>query len=125
MKEFIMLFRHEQPGAEPSPEQMQQMVKLWQTWIKGIAQKGNFSSTNRLLPEGKTLKQNNVITDGPHMESKEMIGGYLIVKANSLDEAVELAKACPNLTGGGGTVEVRALMSIDADPGSDSFLNQK
>ena len=101
------------------------MVKLWQTWIKGIAQKGNFSSTNRLLPEGKTLKQNNVITDGPHMESKEMIGGYLIVKANSLDEAVELAKACPNLTGGGGTVEVRALMSIDADPGSDSFLNQK
>jgi hypothetical protein len=125
MKEFIMFFRHEQPDAEPSQEQMQEVLKQWQRWIKGIAQKGNYSSTNRLLFEGKTLKQNNVITDGPHMEAKEMIGGYLIVKTNSLDEAVELAKTCPSLIGGNGIVEVRALMPIDSNLDSDNFLNKK
>src|SRR5690242_4141014 len=125
MKECIMFFKHEQPDAEPSSAQMQEMLKQWQTWIKDIAQKGNYSSTNRLLSEGKTLKQNNVITDGPHIEAKEMIGGYLIVKANSLDEAVEMAKTCPNLKGGNGVVEVRTVMSIDANPHSDNFLNEK
>jgi len=125
MKEFIMFFKHEQPDPESSPEQMQEVLKQWQTWIKGIAQKGNYSSTNRLLSTGKTLKPNNVITDGPHMESKEMIGGYLIVNANSLDEAVEIAKTCPNLKGGNGVVEVRAVMSIDANPESGNFLYEK
>jgi hypothetical protein len=53
-----------------------------------------------------------------------MIGGYLIVKANSLDEAVEAAKSCPNLLYGG-NVEVRAVMAIDSDAKSGTFLNEK
>jgi hypothetical protein len=125
MKEFIMFFRHEEPDAKPSPEQMKEVLKHWQQWIKSVAQTGNYSSTNRLLSEGKTLKPNNVITDGPYMEAKEMIGGYLVVKASSLDEAIEMAKTCPNLVGGNGSVEVRAVMSIDSDPDSDDFLNPK
>ncbi len=55
---------------------------------------------------------------------KEVVGGYLIVKAGSLDEAVELAKACPNIMYGG-SVEVRSVMSIDDDYKSANFLNEK
>jgi hypothetical protein len=125
MKEFMLIFRNEKPAdALPSAEQMQAMMSLWQKWIKNLVEQGKFSGTNRLLPEGKTLKPGNVITDGPYLESKEMIGGYLIVKANSLDEAVEAAKSCPNLLYGG-NVEVRAVMPIDSDAKSGTFLNEK
>jgi len=125
MKEFMMIFRNEKnENAEPpSQEQMQAVMKQWQAWIKSIAQKGNFSSTNRLLSEGKTLKPNQSISDGPYAEVKEVVGGYLNVKAKSLDEAVELAKGCPGLQMGG-SVEVRAVMNIDASPDSRNFLDE-
>jgi hypothetical protein len=61
-----------------------------------------------LNASGKVVKPNNVIADGPYMEIKESIGGYSIVKAESLEEAVELAKGCPILTAGG-NVEVREI----------------
>jgi len=126
MKEFMMIFRSERnEGPAPSAEQMQAVLKQWQQWIKSIAAQGKFSGTNRLLSEGKTLKANSMITDGPFIEAKEMVGGYLIVKANTLEEATELAKSCPALLSGTGNVEVRAVMTIDGDPASDKFLQPK
>jgi hypothetical protein len=124
MNEYMMIFRHElNNGAEaPSPEQMKMVMAQWQAWIKGIAARGRYSGTNRLLNEGKTIKPGNIISDGPYAEVKEIIGGYLIVRAASLDEAMEMAKSCPNMIYGG-NVEVRAVMSIDPDPGSNNFLN--
>jgi hypothetical protein len=126
MKEFMMIFRNEKkPGDEmPSAEQMQAVMKHWQNWIGGIAAQGKYSGTNRLNPEGKTIKPGNLITDGPYAEVKEMVGGYLIVKADTLDEAVEMAKSCPNLIYGG-NVEIRSVMSIDYDARSENFLNIK
>jgi hypothetical protein len=126
MKEFLMLFRNEkmENNMPPSKEQMDAVMKQWQEWIRGIAEKGKYVSTNRLISEGKTLKPGNVISDGPYAEVKEVVGGYLLVKANSLDEAIELAKSCPNLNYGG-SVEVRSMISIDNNPQSASFLNEK
>ena len=126
MKEFMLLFRNEkmEGGEAPTAEQMKAVMKEWQTWIKGIAAGGKFGGTNRLLSEGKTLKPGNVFSDGPYAEVKEVVGGYVLVKAGSLDEAVDIAKLCPNLVYGG-TVEVRSVMSIDDDVNSDDFLNAK
>jgi hypothetical protein len=126
MNEYMMIFRNEKnDGKEmPTAEQMNIMVKQWQSWISGIAAKGKFSGTNRLLPEGKTIKPGMVITDGPFADAKEVIGGYLIVKANSLNEAIELAKGCPGLLNDG-IVEVRTVMAIDDNPKSENFLNEK
>ena len=126
MKEYMMIFRNEKSdgSAKPSEEQMHTMMKQWQTWIGDIAAKGKYSGTNRLLPEGKTIRSNKIITDGPYVEAKEMIGGYLIVKANSIDEAMEMAKSCPGLLYGG-NVEVRSVMAIDYDAGSKNFLEVK
>lgn len=126
MKEYMMLFRNEknESGQAPSAEQMQTVMQQWQTWIKGIAANGKYSGTNRLLSEGKTLKPGNAITDGPYAEGKEIVGGYLIVKASSFDEAVEMAKSSPNLIYGG-NVEIRSVMSIDDDTNSNNFLAPK
>ena len=126
MKEFMMIFRNEKSDGSkmPSEEQMQLIMSEWQSWIKGIAASGKFSGTNRLYPEGRTLKPGNIVTDGPYAEGKEVVGGYLVVKANSLDEVVEMAKSSPNLIYGG-NVEVRSVMSIDNDTSSENFLAEK
>jgi hypothetical protein len=125
MNEYLLVFRNENETAHSgTPEQMQAVMQQWQSWIGGIARSGNFAGTNRLTAIGKTIMPGNVITDGPYMEVKEMIGGYLIVKAASLDQAVEIAKGCPGLQAGS-SVEVRQVMAIDGDATSASFLNEK
>lgn len=114
MNEFMMLFRHvPNPGYQPSPEDIQATITKWQDWIGNIAAKGQFSSTNKLGFEGKTLRPDGTLTDGPYAELKEIVGGYVIVKANTLDEAVALANGCPILTFGG-HVEIRNIMTINA-----------
>ena len=112
MKEFMMIFRMASMGDyNPTPEQLQESIKQWQDWIGGIAAQGKFVSTNQLGFTGKTLKPNNVITDGPYAEVKEMVGGYVIVKATNIDDAVKLAHGCPILIMGG-HVEVRDIMEM-------------
>jgi len=111
MKEFMLIFRNAyNPEFKPSPEQMQASIKQWQDWIGGIAAQGKFNSTNRLGFNGKVVKTNDVI-DGPYVETKEMVGGYILVKAASIDEAAEIAKGCPILQIGG-NVEVRDVMEL-------------
>ena len=112
MKEFMMIFRSDyNPNFKQSPEEMQESIKQWQDWIGGIAAQGKFVSTNRLGFQGKIVKANNVITDGPYAETKEIVGGYIIVKTDNIDEAMEMAKECPVLNIGG-SVEVRDLMEL-------------
>jgi hypothetical protein len=123
MKQFMLIFRNEKMDAQPSAEQMQTVMQQWKSWISGLANDGLYAGTNRLLPEGKTLKPNKVVTDGPYMEVKEMVGGYVIVKAKSLEEAVSIAKGCPHLSYGG-NVEVRTVMQIDDNPRSATFLQE-
>jgi len=110
MKEFMMIFRNEKNDQpKPSPEQMQAMVKQWQDWIGGIAAQGKFVSTNALGFEGKTVSADGLITDGPYAEVKEIVGGYIIVRADDLNDAVELSEGCPTLLSGG-KVEVRDVI---------------
>ncbi len=114
MKEFMMIFRNEKnDNPKPSPEQMQAMIKKWQDWIGGIAAQGKFVATNALGFEGKTVHANATITDGPYAEVKEIVGGYIIVKADDLDDAVKLSEGCPTLAMGG-KVEVRDVMVLNA-----------
>lgn len=109
MKEFMMLFRSEESSVRPAPEEMQAQIKLWQDWIGGIAAQDKFVGTNALGMEGKVVGPNNVVTDGPYIEMKEMVGGYIIVKADDIDDAVRLSEGCPVLSTGG-KVEVRDVM---------------
>lgn len=109
----MMIFRNDyNPSFKPSPEQMQASINQWQDWIGGIAAQGKFLSTNRLGFEGKTLKPNSVIVDGPYAEVKEIVGGYILVKATNIDEAMKLAEDCPILNIGG-HVEVRNVMPMN------------
>jgi len=113
MKEFLLVFRAHSNGTPPSPEQMQASMKQWQNWLGSIAAQDKLvNSGNRLASEGKVVKPDNVVTNGPYVEMAEAIGGYSIIKANTLEEAVEISKGCPILSVNG-NVEVRAIVPMD------------
>jgi hypothetical protein len=112
MQEFMMIFRMvPMEDFQPSEEDLQESIKEWQNWIGGIAAQGKFTGTNQLGFQGKTLKPGGVVTDGPYAELKEIVGGYLIIKATDLDEALEFAKGCPILSIGG-HVEIRDVIPM-------------
>ena len=112
MKDFMFIFRNTTDRPQPTPEEMQNIMQLWMGWIDKLKQKNVYSAGEPLTPPGKVVKGNNAtITDGPFTESKEVVGGFFIVKANSLEEATELAKDCPDLPHGG-SVEVREIMKM-------------
>jgi len=112
MKEFMMIFRNENnSGFKGSPEQMKENVKQWQGWIGNIVAQGKFVSTNRLGSQEKVLKSKGVLKDGPYMEVKKIISGYIIIQSNSIDEASKLANGCPILNVGG-SVEIRDILQI-------------
>jgi hypothetical protein len=114
MDEFILIFRHEDGNKIASPEQIQVWMKQTMDWIGGIAAQNKFSGGNGLpFDDARVVRSNNVVTNGPFGEIKETIGGYIIVKAASVDEAVEFAKGCPALQGEGNTVEVRKIAKSD------------
>ena len=110
MKEFLMLFRHTpSPDLMPTGDALQAEINKWQNWIGGIAAQGKFVKSNELDYQGKIVNAGKVVTDGPYAEVKEIVGGYIIVKADTYDEAVEMAHGCPTLEYGG-SVEVRAFV---------------
>jgi hypothetical protein len=88
---------------------MQRSLQKWGSWIQGLAQAGKFKGGEPLERGGKVVAgTSKLITDGPFAESKEIVGGYLIVTAVSLDEATMMSKGCPILEEGG-SVEVRQI----------------
>jgi hypothetical protein len=114
MNEFMLIFRHEDGNKVASPEQIQIWMKQTMDWIGGIAAQNKFVVGSGLLfDDSRVVHHNNVVTNGPFGEIKETIGGYLIVKAESIDEAVEFAKGSPVLQGDGNTMEVRRIASND------------
>ena len=111
MQEFMLIFRHEDGQKVASPEQMQVWMKQTMDWIGGIAAQNKFVAGNGLaFDDARVVGHNNVVTNGPFGEIKETIGGYLIVKADSVEEAVEFAKGSPVLQGEGNTMEVRKIV---------------
>ena len=114
MEEFIILMRLDilTKEAQPSPEQMQVYMKMYHDWVGGIAAQNKFLGGKGLSTEGKVLKSNNVMTDGPFVEIKESIAGFIMIKAKDFDEAVAIAKACPILKGEGNSVEVRKIVTV-------------
>jgi hypothetical protein len=112
MNDFLYVYRGGTPRAQISPEQMQQIMEKWGTWLQGLADKGHLRDRGHPLePDGKLVSGTSKnITDGPYAE-KDVVGGFSIVQAKDLVQATELSKGCPILERGG-SVEVRPIMKM-------------
>ena len=112
MEKFIYLFRG---GLDhnASPEAMQASMQKWNNWMQSLQKNNTMAGGEPLMETGKQLTgTKKVVTDGPFIEAKEMVGGYLVVNAKNLDEAVEIAKGCP-IFETNGRVEVRQVRKMD------------
>lgn len=111
----MLLLRGGVSYTELSPEQMQQLIGKYMSWIERLREKDQFVGGEPLEETGKVLSGRNgsIVTDGPFTEAKEAVGGYFILRARDLDEAIEIAKGCP-IFESGGTAEVRPVQDVGA-----------
>jgi len=107
-KEFMLLFRFEPSNEQPTSEQLQEMQKQWGEFIGTIAMQGKLVSSYQLGFEGKKIFADQSTEDGFHIAERQMVAGNMVLKAESMEVATELAKKCPILFMGG-TVEVRTI----------------
>ena len=110
MTKFMFVYHGPQDaGSKNSPEETQKLVQKWQAWITtGMKEGWLVDRGNGLTRECRVVDTKRAVTDGPFVESKEIIAGFSVVQAETIDAAAELAKECPSLLSGG-HVEVRAL----------------
>lgn len=102
----------EEAYAKLSPQELEADMKNWNNWMGKLAQQGNLVGGQPLLPHGKVVRPGKKVTDGPFIESKDVVGGYLIIKAETIDQAVQLSEGCPMYSSPTGSVEVREIMPI-------------
>ena len=111
MSEFLYVYRG---GSRTglSPEQIQQTMQKWVTWMQGLAEKGHLKDRGHPLEAaGKLVNgRSKNVTDGPYAE-KDLVGGYSLIEARDLAQATELSKGCPILERDG-SVEVRPIMQM-------------
>jgi hypothetical protein len=114
MAKFMYLFRSNQTAHRSMfPEQMQQTMKKWMDWKDTLEKNGHIKQLGeRLDGTGKVVRgKAKAVTDGPYVEVKDSIQGYMLLEAENMDQAVELSKGCPILEGEG-TVEIRPFVSM-------------
>ena len=106
-----LVFLRTDPGKHerPSPEQMQEFYAAFRIWSETF--KSNIVDMGgKLKPGGKILSSSGV-TDGPFAETKEVIGGYMVVAADNFEHAIEITRECPGVIRPGAIVEIREIAS--------------
>ena len=111
--EYMLLFRGPQWDKGLSPQELQQVMDKVIAWFEGLNEQGKIKAGQPLAAQGRVVSaaKGRVIADGPFAESKEAVGGYLVLVANDLNEAIEIAKQCPGLEYGA-VVEVRPVADV-------------
>ena len=111
MSEFLYLYRG--GDRQQTPAGMQQQMQRWMAWMKELGDKGHIKSPGHPLEStGKVVSgKAKTVTDGPFAE-KDLVGGYTLVEAADLAQAVDLSRGCPILDFNG-AVEVRPIMKMN------------
>jgi hypothetical protein len=115
MAEFVYLFRSteaQRREAMSSPQRAQRSMEAWLAWVRELEAKGHLRNAGQPLePGGKVVRgPKRVVTDGPYVETKDIVLGFLVVEATDLAHAVALSTACP-VVEGGGSVEIRPVIA--------------
>jgi len=113
MPKYVLLM-HQRVGAhdELSPDEMQEIVAKHREWAHRLKESGAYVASDLLAKDGRILRRPEKglqVSDGPYVESKEIIVGYYLVEASDYEHAVELAGECPAI--GLGTLEIREILA--------------
>jgi hypothetical protein len=93
---------------------MQATMQRWQAWLKDVEKKGRLVTLGQPLADPGSAVVTDAkgsFNDGPYAETKDIVGGYTVVKANDLAEAISLTKGHP-IFDQGGLIEVRPIAKM-------------
>ena len=115
MSEFVYLYRG--GSREGSPEQMQQVMQKWIAWMKQLGEKGHMKDQGHPLERaGKLVKgSQKTVTDGPFAETREQLGGYALIDAKDMDEAIRMADGFLG-TKSPAVIEIRPVAEVKGLP---------
>lgn len=110
MKDYLFLFRGGLDFTKATPEQLQDILGKWTNWVRQLTTKGIYNGGERLTrDEAATIKGSaKQVTQSPYIANGEQVGGYISIKAESLQQAIDIAKDCPIFLFDG-NVEVREV----------------
>ncbi len=109
---MLLLWGGDEKMGRMSPDEIQAHMKKWTAWMEGLAKKGIWDGGEPLGPEARRLTGARApVTDGPYTEAKEAVSGYVILKADSIEQACEISRGCP-LFEIDGVVEVRPVRAM-------------
>jgi hypothetical protein len=112
MDEFVYLYRRPPTQAPMSPNQMEESMQRWRAWSKDLEARGHLVSLSQPLGTGAVVRDAmGSFTDGPYAETKDIVGGYSVIKATNLEEAIALTKGHP-IFDRGGIIEVRQIQKL-------------
>ena len=116
MSDYVYLFRiseEAQREAMGTPERAQERMQAWLAWMRDLDAKGHLKERGQPLDRaGKVVRgRKRVISDGPYVEVKDLVAGYIVVSAKDLAEAATLSEGCPILEGDG-SVEIRPILAM-------------
>lgn len=112
MAKYLFVYRDEaDPKSPPSPEQMQAFLAMWGDWFQKYST-AIVDGGDGLQPTGRVLKADGTVSDGPYIESKEIVGGFSVIQADSYDQAVLIARECP-IAKVGGAIEIREFAGFN------------
>ena len=111
MEKFLFIIREELKVLKTYSEEernrgMQEMTR----WVESLAESWNYVDGEPLAIIGRYVSRENIVSDGPFIESKEGISGYMLVNAENLDQAASLAQTCPLVLRGAMVIEVRPTL---------------
>jgi hypothetical protein len=107
---YMLLYRSDEWYNRLSHEELQKLMDQNKAWIERLTAQGKAKPGRALERRGTIVsgKNGRFITDGPFAESKEAIGGYLVLDVETIDEAIAIAQSSPGLAYGG-SIEVRPV----------------
>jgi hypothetical protein len=112
MPKFLFLQRSAPATSSqpPSPAQMQEMFAAFNAWKDTF--KDNIVDMGGKLKAGGAMVTTSGTTDGPFVEAKEVVGGYMLVSADTLERALDVARESPGVMMPGSSVEVREIQEM-------------
>lgn len=112
MQDYMMIFRFEPNfDYQPTEQELATQQKSWESWIGSIAAESKFVSTSQLDFDGRVLAADGKVQEATYTSNNTIVGGNMVVRASSIDEALELSKGSPVLHMGG-SVEVRQVIPM-------------
>ena len=113
MKEYLLLLRGGKPQASKTEAEGKAEMEAWNAYMGRLAQTGQLVGGLPVVAGGKTVSANGTQHEAVTSAKEGIVGGYLIIKANNIDDAAMMANGCPHITNDG-NIEVREIAPMPA-----------